>query len=274
MNTDLILSDIFKASRREMLQYAFWRIESAIVIAFTIVMTGLSLLNIFFIPEMGWMWLAFGVLGEAALIYTGTQDKALMAKLASKLFYAHLGPNKLHTPQLKHAMSAALDFHRGVFGVVTSGKFTNMGELAIDMDHWVVHVFRIVGHLDQVIMTPSILPPLPPTVIKTHLTQLSSVEAFTCGVSEISKVVNTLKPEDTARLQYVQNAVTQAKTQVDGSLNQVHQIYTQLSQGTHRGKESIFVQQFRDMMVEQFALFERFDRPLEVLLPLATAAAK
>ena len=274
MNTDLIISDIFQASRREMLQYAFWRVESAIIIALTIVMTGLCLLNIFFLPEMGWIWLGFGVLGEAALIYTGTQDKVMMAKLASKLFYTRLGPNEMQTPQLKHAMSAALDFHRGVFGVVSSGKFTNLGELAIDMDHWVAYMFRIVGHLDQVITTPSVLPPLPPEAIKMHLTQLSSVEAFTCGVSEISKVVNTLKPEDTARLQYVQNAVTQAKTQVDGSLNQVHQIYTQLSQGTHRGKESIFVQQFRGMMVEQFALFERFDRPLEILLPLATATAK
>ena len=164
MNTDLILSDIFKASRREMLQYAFWRVESAIIIALTIVMTGLCLLNIFFLPEMGWMWLGFGVLGEAALIYTGTQDKVMMAKLASKLFYTRLGPNEMQTPQLKHAMSAALDFHRGVFGVVSSGKFTNLGELAIDMDHWVAYMFRIVGHLDQVITTPSVLPPGPATL--------------------------------------------------------------------------------------------------------------
>ena len=156
MNTDHIISDIFQATRRESIQHAFWRVESAIIIAITIVTTGLCLLNIFFLPEMWWMWLLFGILGEAALVYTGMHDKKLMAKLASKIFYARLSPGQLQTAQLKHAMTAALDFHRGVFGVVSSGQVTTLGQVALDMDHWVVHVFRIIGHLDQVITTPTV----------------------------------------------------------------------------------------------------------------------
>ncbi len=268
MNSDHIITDIFRATRREAMQYAFWRPESAIVISISILMTGLCLLNIFFLPNMWWMWLLFGILGEIALIYTGMQDKKLMAKLASKLFYDRLSLGKLHTPQLKQAMTAALDFHRHVFNMVSNGRVTTLGEIAIDMDQWVVHVFRVIGHLDQVMTTPTVLPPLPEDTIKTHLNQISSVEAFASAMSDIGKEVTTLRPEETARLQYVQNAVTQAKIQVDGTLQQVNQIYIQLSQGLHRGQESNFVQHIRQTMTEQFALLERFNRTLEVLLPL------
>ncbi len=268
MNTDHIISDIFRATRRETLQYAFWRIESAVVIAIAIVMTGLSLLNIFFLPAMWWMWLLFGIIGEAALIYTGMQDKKLMAKLASKLFYERLSPNQMQTPQLKQAMIAALDFHRSVFGMVSGGQVTTIGEIAIDMDQWVVHVFRIIGHLDQVITTPTVLPPLPETTIKSHLNRHSTVEAYATAVSDISKEVTTLSSKEAAKLQYVHNTVTQAKTHIDSTLSQVHQIYTQLGQGMHRGQERNFVTHIRQTMTEQFVLLERSNRTLEVLLPL------
>lgn len=276
MNNEHIIAEILHTSRRQIVQYAFWRWESGVIIALSLLMTGLSLLDIFLTPQMWWMWLLFGLIGEAVLIWTGMNDKKLMAKMASKLFYEQLGPAQLSTPQLKQAMSAALDFHRGIFGAVASGRETNVGEIALDMDNWVVHVFRVINHLDKVVSNPRVLDPLPVAAITARLKKVDSVEAYAQMLSDISRNSTTMRPEDHQRLQKVHGFVTQAKAQVDISLGRVNQIQNQFAQGIARGHEKSFVEHVRSTLSEQFVLLERSSAPLEVLLrapSMAGAAA-
>lgn len=273
MNNEHIIAEILQTSRRQIVQYAFWRWESAAIIALTVVLTGLCLLDIFLPPQMWWVWLLFGLIGEALLIWTGMNDKKLMAKMASKLFYEQLGPAQLTTPQLKQTMLAALNFHRDIFGAVASGRETNVGEIALDMDNWVVHVFRVINHLDKVVSNPRVLDPLPIAAVTARLKQVDSIEAYAQLLADISRSSTTMRPEDHQRLQKVHAFVTQAKAQVDISLGRVNQVQDQVKQGIARGHEKSFVEHVRGMMSEQFVLLERSSAPLEVLLRAPNLAA-
>jgi hypothetical protein len=72
--------------QKAVLSYAVFRPESAVVIAITIILIGLSLLNLSWLPGKWWLWLLFGLVGEALILLTTLRDEDLYKQVMDQMF--------------------------------------------------------------------------------------------------------------------------------------------------------------------------------------------
>ena len=160
-NIDAV-NNIISTSKRQLLKYAITRLESTLLLSFSVVMVTCCLMRLYWYPEMWWFWLLLGVLGEIVIIYTTMQDERSLSKITSQMFYKQYSPNSLTTPELRRVMGAALSYHREIFAEVSRRRNSaGLGDIAVEMDSWVIHLFRVVRGIDSFLTNPQLVTRLP-----------------------------------------------------------------------------------------------------------------
>ena len=256
-----------QTAQRELLHYAIFRVESAIIAAIAIVMTGLSLLDILLPRELWWLWLVFGIAGVLAIVASTLRDHKALARIAARLFYGAFNFKTLNLPELQHKAATALEFHKSIFDEIVNRKTNDMPQIISDMDEWVARFFRVAQGLDTVISSPGI--------IFANLTgastpdggpiraQPDTVQAFMDTMMIAAQQHNTPK-DGLQKLSAVGNTMMAANTQLDQSINHVSRIRFHLTQSAPNPQfDREFVEQARAMMGDQLFRLEQSGTEIE-----------
>lgn len=140
-------------AQKAMLQHAFFRWESAVVIALTLMLAvfGSMISAIDFVPI--WAWLLGGLLAEAALVYSSYSDPETGRKVVAEMLTDEFQPEKLQNKELRRQMQQALDYRSRI---TTSSRERRDSVLtdsllntASQIDTWLESIYNLAFRLDR-----------------------------------------------------------------------------------------------------------------------------
>lgn len=141
---------IERRARQAIVQYAFFRWESAVVIAGAILLT-------FFLPHPFpgwpiWGWIALAVGAETLIVYTSLTDPETNARVVADLFRQRFNPREIHDRQLREQVEQALNYHIQVEQLVQRQREGVLQDHLLDttqqLGDWLGNIFRLARQLD------------------------------------------------------------------------------------------------------------------------------
>lgn len=253
-------------ARRELLHYAIFRPESAIILVISIIMTGLSLLNIFWFPEYWWLWVLFGIIGEVVIVATTLRDQKTLSRIASKLFYKGFDFKRIQLPELQQKAATALEYHHTIFEEIVRRQTAELTQIAADMDEWVARMFRVAQGLDTVVASPGIVFA---NIAGKSLTDANfrnngdTVQAFLDAMMIAAQQAATPR-EGLQRLTAVGNTMIAASAQLEQSINSVNRIRFHLTQAAPNPTfDREFAEQARGVISDQLFRLDQASSEVE-----------
>lgn len=142
-----------KKAQNAMLQHAFFRWESAVVIALTLLLTvfGPQIPAIDFLPN--WAWLIGGVVAEIVLVYSSYTDPETGRKVVAEMLRQDFHPESLKDKELQRQMQQALDYRSRITAVIRERRESvlkdNLIETANQIDEWLESIYSLAKRLDR-----------------------------------------------------------------------------------------------------------------------------
>ena len=144
-------SDLQKRAQSAVLQYAFFRWESALVIALTIVLFFLLPRPFPWWPRYG--WLVLGLCGLAALVYSSLTDAETNAKVLLRLFQEQFDTKRIRDKELRADLETALEYQRRIEVQVRQQDRTllrdRLNETANQITQWIANMYALALRLDS-----------------------------------------------------------------------------------------------------------------------------
>ncbi len=148
-----------KRARKAMLQHAFFRPESAAVIALTLLLAAFGPVAVDLIPA--WGWLLAGLAAEAAIVYSSYTDPETGRKVVADMLKNEFEPEKLSDPQLQQRVEEALDYRARINLAIRerrpSALRDNLSDTASQIDEWLENIYSLAKRLDRFKREKSIL---------------------------------------------------------------------------------------------------------------------
>jgi hypothetical protein len=150
-------------ARRAILQYAFFRPESALVLAGTIVLTALSILAgslsdpgliVEAFASIPWFaWLVGGLLGEAAIVYSSLTDAEAHARVVAAMLEDEFQPARLQSKDLQEQVREAFQYRSLITGALQERRDSvlkdQLADTAVQLDDWLEEVYGLAQRLDR-----------------------------------------------------------------------------------------------------------------------------
>jgi hypothetical protein len=143
-------SQITKEARSAIIQYALFRWENAVVLAGTIVLTGLMPKPFSWWPIWGWPIL--GLLGIGAIFYSSLTNQKKNAEILLKFFQDQFDLKTIQQSELRDQIDLALEYQRRIEAQVRrKGRgilWDQPGDTASQLNDWIANIYRIAKRLD------------------------------------------------------------------------------------------------------------------------------
>jgi hypothetical protein len=145
--------------KRKILEYSFYRPESAIVIAGTLVIAALDVLitrftgtNPSWLPHPA-IALLLGTAAEAALMYVNMKDPSTAQKVVEDMFRTDFDPQRLKNPHLQKKINTALDYRSRIEAAIQTQPEgvlkNNLTSTAEQIDDWLENIYNLAQRLDR-----------------------------------------------------------------------------------------------------------------------------
>lgn len=239
MNTRTSLSSavLLRQAQRRAYVYALMRPESIVLLAFAMLMAGLSLLRIFWFPQWWWAWLLFGIASTAVMVWSITRDESFRQKVVIKLFYDRLDHARLHLPDLKTSVAQALDYHRLLFRAISERPHAPLADIAVDMDELVTRIYEVACMLDKFVSNEKIRQYLLGAMqekmerVETASKGYQTIEEFTTALMPLKHTAETSN-EKAQLLETVCLVVNQAQTHLRDTLINISAVHNKVASTT------------------------------------------
>jgi hypothetical protein len=142
-----------KRAQKAMLQHAFFRWESAVVIALTLLLTvfGPNIPAVDFIPS--WVWLLSGLVAEGLLVYSSYSDAETGRQVVAQMLQDDFQPDRLNDKKLQRQVEEALDYRSRITAAIHERRESvlkdNLAETASQIDDWLENIYSLAGRLDR-----------------------------------------------------------------------------------------------------------------------------
>jgi len=229
MSGDSIRDRIEKDAKRALLWNAIFRLESAIVVGGTI------LLTVFVKPFPGWpiwAWPLLGALGEAAVIISTLTDKGEIQKVMESLFREKYSFKGIRDRQLRAKLEEADQYRRRIQQLAAqqpAGPIRDrMVATTSDVYDWIANMSRLAERVDTYRLD---------MIIKTDLQELpGEIKALENSLSRETdprmqaQMEQTLasKQRQYAQLQELSRRMQRADLQLDHSLSSLGTVYAEM----------------------------------------------
>lgn len=245
---------------RSVLSYAFFRWESALVIAATIVLMGLSLVDLPWFPGEWWHWLLFGLVGEGLVILTTLRDDRAYKRVMDDMFHQEFDVRKLRAADLREKVSKALEYRtlivQEIEGEDASVLNDHLSDVANGLEDWIAQVYHLALGLDAYGRDMVIARDL-----KTVPEELARYEKRLAQerdgpVREELKKTVALKQSQWDTLKNLRDTMAKAQLQLENSLSAMSTIYTQVVLLGAKDVDSGRAQRLQKDMAEQIRALE------------------
>ncbi len=149
--TKPIRDTLEKRAQRAILQYAFFRPESAAVIALTILLAYFAPNVIGVLPW--WTWLLGGLAGEAAVVYSSLTDTEAHRLIVARMLQDEFHPERLNDAWLQKQVQEAFDYRSRITAAIRERRDTvlkdHLEDTARQLDEWLEEVYGLAQRLDR-----------------------------------------------------------------------------------------------------------------------------
>jgi len=225
------VSDRIKAkAREEVLSYAFFRPESAVVVALSIILAGLSLMKVPWLPLPWWAWLAGGAVGEAAIVLSTLKDQRFFRYILNKMFAGQFDLKKLQSAELRQKIEKALEYRQLLMQEILRNEDTHDERLlntARGMEDWIAQIYRLAQGLDtyeQDAMIERDLKSVPAELVDLQRQRGRPLSASV--QAEMDKAIQ-MKQTHLETLNNLRDSMQKARLQLDNTLSAMGTIYMQ-----------------------------------------------
>jgi len=230
MSSDSILTRIEQDAKKALIQHAFFRWESALMIGGTI------LLSVFLSQPFpgwpGWAWPLLGLIGEAAIVISSLTDKAEQQRVIEALFREKYNAGGIRDRELRGKLAEAEQYRQRIQSVVAqqrSGVLRDrLVETTAQVYDWIANMVRLARRLDAY-RGDEIIKRDQATVPK-EIKDLSARMALERDPRVREQMAETLasKQQFNENLQELANRMQRADLQLDHSLAALGTVYSQL----------------------------------------------
>jgi hypothetical protein len=145
-----IRSELQQKAQSTLIQYAVFRIESAIIIALSLVLTFLYPRPFAFWPRFGWLLLGAVALG--VIIYSSLTDAEANAQVLLDMFQQQFNPRALADKDLRTKVETALEYQRRIETQVRQQNSSlirdRLNDTAGQITAWLSSIYEIALRLD------------------------------------------------------------------------------------------------------------------------------
>jgi len=143
-------SQLQSKARSAILQYAFFRWESAVVVAGTILATALLPRPFAWWPPWGWPLL--GLLGVAAIFYSSLSDPEANARVVHNLLQQRFNPGEIGDRALREEVETAMAYQQQIETQIRQQRAgvmrDRLQDTANQLSEWMANVHRLAVTLD------------------------------------------------------------------------------------------------------------------------------
>lgn len=246
--------------QKTVLSYAFFRPESAAVIAITILLVGLSLLNLPWLPGKWWLWLLFGLVGEALILLTTLRDEELYRRAMDEMFHQEFDIKKLRSPDLRQKLSKALEYRDLIVKEIEREEEPvlddHLSNVARGLEDWIAQVYHLAQGLDVYQHDPVIardMETVPKELEKYE--ELLARETEDPVREEMEKTV-AIKQSQWDTLKNLRDTMAKAQLQLENTLAAMSTVYTQVVLLGAKDVNSSRAQRLQQDMTEQISALE------------------
>jgi hypothetical protein len=143
-------SELRKKAQSAILQHAFFRWESAVVLAGTILLMA-------FLPRPFpwwpmWGWLLLGLLGLVGVVASSLTDAETNARVLHDLFQQHFDPRQVRDTALRQEVETALEYQRRIEAQARSQRpgvlRDRLEDTADQLSDWIGNIYKLALKLD------------------------------------------------------------------------------------------------------------------------------
>jgi hypothetical protein len=237
------------------ISYAFFRLESAIIIALIIIL-------VFLIPQpfpwwRWWFWLVVCVVAEGLIVYTTVSDPNTARQVMTDMFRQEFNPRAIRSKKYRERLEKALTYRDGIESTVRTSRAgvlrDHLEDTADSVADWVANVFRLARRLDAYERDEVIQQDLRsvPLALKNLQDRLKQEEEETVR-QQIQETIASKKAHQ-QNLKKLQNTMEKAEFLLERTLSDLGTIYSQLQQIEARDVESGRAQRLTEDVANEIA---------------------
>ncbi len=249
------ISDRIKIrARDEVLAYAIFRPESAVVVALAIILAGLSIMQAPWMPLPWWTWLVGGVLGEGAIVLSTLKDQRFYRHILDKLFAEQFDLKQLHSSGLRQKVEKALEYRQLLMQEILRKEDIHDEHLmanARGMEDWIGQIYRLAQGLDIYEKDAVIERDL--QNVPHELNELKRQDDRPMSASVQAELHKTIQMKQThmETLNSLRDSMQRARLQLDNTLSAMGTLYMQSKLLGTREVNSGRAQRLQSDMLEQ-----------------------
>jgi len=250
---------------RAIIAHAFFRLESALTIALTIIL-------VFLFPMpfpwwQWWYWVILGLIGEALIIYTSITDEVTSQRVVADMLRQEFNPREIHSPEYRQRVEKALEYRQRIEEHTRSIKAgvlrDHLSDTTADIADWVANVFGLAKrldlyHNDQVLFQDQREVPREIAALRSRL-QREDDEAVR---QQLQQAIAS-KEEQLVNLEKLQNMMEKAEYQLETTLTALGTVYSQLLLINAKDIDSGRAQRLREDIAEQVAALQSLQETLD-----------
>ncbi len=220
-----------------MLADAIFRLESAITIALTIILTGFAAfsqggaLNIGGIAIPWFVWLLFGLITEAVLVLSHLTDPESSAEAVERLLRETYNPAEIRNPKYRRKVEEALERRALIQNLVEqeSGALrVNLSSSAQEVEKWIARIYQLARRLDSWDQDDRLEQDRKNAEAALMALEMQlEVEENEKLVGDIERAIQTRKTQ-IANLRDIANQRRRSELQLDNTLASLETVYAQM----------------------------------------------
>jgi hypothetical protein len=250
---------------KAIISHAIFRLESALTIALTIVLTALF-------PRpfpwwQWWYWLVLGGVGEILIVFSSITDEMTSRRVVADLLRQQFNPAEIHGPEYRERVEKALQYRQRIEEHVRSADAGVLRDHLIDttseIADWVASVFGLAKRLDRYHDDPMLLRDrreLPQAI--AGLQARLQREDDQAVRDQLQKAIDS-KQEQLTNLQKLENVMEKAEYQLETTLTALGTVYSQIQLVQAKDIDSGRAQRLRSDIADQVAALQSLQETLD-----------
>nr|MBC7245786.1 hypothetical protein [Chloroflexota bacterium] len=258
-------NELKQRATRAIIAHAFFRLESALTIALTIILVALF-------PKpfpwwQWWYWLILGLVGEGLVIYTSITDEMTTRKVIADMLRQEFNPAEIRSKDYRQRVEKALEYRQRIEEHVRNATAGVLRDHLLDtttgIADWVANVFGLAKRLDRYSNDEMLLQDrrnLPREIAELQARlQREDDEAVR---QELQQAIAG-KQEQLMNLEKLQNMMEKAQYQLETTLTALGTVYSQLLLIGSKDIDSGRAQRLRESIADQIAALQALQETLD-----------
>jgi hypothetical protein len=229
-----LIDELRQRATKALVSYAVFRWESAVTLAFTLILTILvgdpfgGLLSFW----RRWFWLVLGVIAEALIIVTSIYDPEVRERVVGQMFRQKFDPDEIQTVEYRRKIVKALEYREHMEYLVQRTRDgalrTHLEATVNDVSYWISNMFSLAERLDHYSHSAILQQDkdaIPAEIEK--LEQRLSQETDTRVQAQIERTIQQ-KRSQLVQLEQLDNTMDRAELQLDDTLSAMGTAYAQM----------------------------------------------